>query len=157
MTDIVVPETCWASNNICNKKPLLHLVGILFPQISKYFIKEKSIRWTIQADYIRHNLYSNRVLSYKRLDSTRQFSFAVQEAKHELQTTKSLLHARKQITGNGNIQPTYQALRYLWEAMSGRRELSTLIFYCCSRKYLIVYYGINLNLSHQLGQTSEFI
>jgi len=28
---IVVPETCWASNKICNKKPLLHLVGILFP------------------------------------------------------------------------------------------------------------------------------
>jgi len=28
---IVVPETCWASNKIWNKKPLLHLVGILFP------------------------------------------------------------------------------------------------------------------------------
>ena len=28
---IVVPETCWASNKICNKKPLLHLAGILFP------------------------------------------------------------------------------------------------------------------------------
>ena len=97
------------------------------------------------------------VLNYKRLDSTRQFSFAVQEAKHELQTTKSLLHARKQITGNGNIQPTYQALRYLWEAMSGRRELTTLIFYCCSCEYLRVYCGINQNLSHQLGQTCEFI
>ena len=31
MGGIVVPETCWASNKICNKKPLLHLVGILFP------------------------------------------------------------------------------------------------------------------------------
>ena len=31
MIGIVVPETCWASNKICNKKPLLHLVGILFP------------------------------------------------------------------------------------------------------------------------------
>jgi len=30
---IVVPETCSASNKICNKKPLLHLVGILFPHI----------------------------------------------------------------------------------------------------------------------------
>ena len=28
---IVVPETCWESNKICNKKILLHLVGILFP------------------------------------------------------------------------------------------------------------------------------
>jgi len=29
----MVPETCWASNKICNKYHLLHLVGILFPQI----------------------------------------------------------------------------------------------------------------------------
>ena len=27
------PETCWASNKICNKNHLLHLVGILFPHI----------------------------------------------------------------------------------------------------------------------------
>ena len=33
MMDIMVPETCWASNNICNKNHLLHLVGILFPHI----------------------------------------------------------------------------------------------------------------------------
>ena len=32
MMGIMVPETCWASNKICNKKHLLHLVGILFPQ-----------------------------------------------------------------------------------------------------------------------------
>ena len=31
---IVVPETCWASNKISNKKPLFHLVGISFPHIS---------------------------------------------------------------------------------------------------------------------------
>jgi len=33
MMGIVVPETCWASNKICNKNHLLHLVGILFPHI----------------------------------------------------------------------------------------------------------------------------
>jgi hypothetical protein len=33
MMGIVVPETCWASNKICNKTHLLHLVGILFPHI----------------------------------------------------------------------------------------------------------------------------
>ena len=33
MMGIVMPETCWASNKIC-KKPLLHLVGILFPHIN---------------------------------------------------------------------------------------------------------------------------
>ena len=32
MMGLMVPETCWASNKICNKNHLLHLVGILFPQ-----------------------------------------------------------------------------------------------------------------------------
>jgi len=36
LAGLVVPETCWASNKIRNKKPLLHLVGILFPQICSY-------------------------------------------------------------------------------------------------------------------------
>ena len=31
MMGIIVPETCWASNKICNKNRLLHLVDILFP------------------------------------------------------------------------------------------------------------------------------
>jgi hypothetical protein len=30
MIDIMVRETCWASNKICNKKHLFHLVGIYF-------------------------------------------------------------------------------------------------------------------------------
>ena len=34
MMGIMVPETCWASNKICNKNHLFHLVGILFPHIS---------------------------------------------------------------------------------------------------------------------------
>ena len=33
MMGIMVPETWWASNKICNKYHLLHLVGILFPHI----------------------------------------------------------------------------------------------------------------------------
>ena len=33
MMGIMVPETCWTSNKICNKNHLLHLVGILFPHI----------------------------------------------------------------------------------------------------------------------------
>jgi hypothetical protein len=33
MMGIMVSETRWASNKICNKNHLLHLVGILFPQI----------------------------------------------------------------------------------------------------------------------------
>jgi hypothetical protein len=32
------PETCWASNKICNKNHLLHLVGILFPHKATSFI-----------------------------------------------------------------------------------------------------------------------
>jgi hypothetical protein len=34
MMGIMVAETCCASNKICNKKHLLHLVGILFPHIN---------------------------------------------------------------------------------------------------------------------------
>ena len=34
MMGIMVPETCWASNKICNKNRPLHLVGILFPHIN---------------------------------------------------------------------------------------------------------------------------
>ena len=34
MMCIMVPETCWASNKICNKNHVLHLVGILFPRIN---------------------------------------------------------------------------------------------------------------------------
>ena len=34
MMGIMVPETCWASNKICNKYHLLHIVGILFPHIN---------------------------------------------------------------------------------------------------------------------------
>jgi len=34
MMGIMVPETCWANNKICNKNHLLHLVGILFPHIN---------------------------------------------------------------------------------------------------------------------------
>ena len=35
MMGIVVPETCWANNKICNKNHLLHLVGILFPHTTE--------------------------------------------------------------------------------------------------------------------------
>jgi hypothetical protein len=34
MMGIMVPEKCWASNKICNKNHLLHLIGILFPHIN---------------------------------------------------------------------------------------------------------------------------
>ena len=35
MMGIVLPETCWEFNKICNKYHLLHLVGILFPHNSE--------------------------------------------------------------------------------------------------------------------------
>ena len=37
MMGIMLPETCWASNKICNKNHLLHLVDILFPREKKYY------------------------------------------------------------------------------------------------------------------------
>ena len=38
MMGIVLSETCWASNKICNKNYLLLLVGILFPHITNFYI-----------------------------------------------------------------------------------------------------------------------
>jgi hypothetical protein len=43
MIGLVVPETCWASNKICNKNHLLHLVGILCPHINDD-ARSKSLR-----------------------------------------------------------------------------------------------------------------
>ena len=40
MMGTMVPETCWASNNICNKNHLLHLVGILFPPKKYVYLEE---------------------------------------------------------------------------------------------------------------------
>ena len=34
VSDIIMPETCWASNKICNKTHLLRLDGNLFPHIN---------------------------------------------------------------------------------------------------------------------------
>ena len=45
MMGIMVPETCWASNKICNKNHLLHLVGILFPHINSNIY----LQWSLYA------------------------------------------------------------------------------------------------------------
>jgi len=46
MMGIMMPETCWASNKICNKKPLLHLVGIFFPHINDDARSKSHQIWT---------------------------------------------------------------------------------------------------------------
>ena len=50
MMGIVVPETCWTSNTICNKNHLLHLVGILFPHI-KDDTRSKSHKIFMEISY----------------------------------------------------------------------------------------------------------
>ena len=42
MMGIVLPETCWACNKICNKYHLLHLVGTLFPHNKLYRISAQT-------------------------------------------------------------------------------------------------------------------
>ena len=42
---IVMPETCWASNKICNKNHLLLLVGILFPHTGSSVFKQLWEEW----------------------------------------------------------------------------------------------------------------
>jgi hypothetical protein len=54
MMGIIVTETCWASNKICNKNHLLHLVGILFPHIKEHVValgSTKLIKYLTMADY----------------------------------------------------------------------------------------------------------
>ena len=52
MMGIVLPETCWACNKICNKYNLLHLVGILFPHNITYFVTD-----TLVSNHILPGLY----------------------------------------------------------------------------------------------------
>jgi hypothetical protein len=65
---MMVPETCWASNKICNKNHLLHLVGILFPRIEYslfcvvLFIYEHYFVWcclvTSIISYVLDDIYN---------------------------------------------------------------------------------------------------
>ena len=73
MMGIVMPETCWASNKICNKKPQLHLVGILFPHIiNGVFAQTFDTLTSIQVSgYVRQTqqyllkYIKNETLNYK--------------------------------------------------------------------------------------------
>ena len=58
MMGIMVPETCSASNTICNKNHLLHLVGILFPHIND---DARSESFQINFSIILINLRFHRV------------------------------------------------------------------------------------------------
>jgi hypothetical protein len=58
MMGIVVPETCWSSNKICNKNHLLHLVGILFPQ------KKMCQKFTLSGCFLKCFLHSILLISW---------------------------------------------------------------------------------------------
>jgi hypothetical protein len=63
---IVVPETCWASNKICNKKHLLQLVRILFPHINDDARSEslqKSWHSNLKSKKSEIELYNTRTVS----------------------------------------------------------------------------------------------
>ena len=60
MMGIVMSETCWASNKICNKNHRLHLVGILFPHVKDdarskphQIYKVTSRAWNIILKWVR--------------------------------------------------------------------------------------------------------
>ena len=54
---IVVSETCWASNKICNKNYLLHIVGILFPHIN-------DDAWSKPHQICTNTLYDYAIINY---------------------------------------------------------------------------------------------
>ena len=65
MMGIVVPETCWASNKICNKNHLEHLVGILFPHINED-ARSKSHQIHIKSCFLSKALYSCIILTLNK-------------------------------------------------------------------------------------------
>ena len=77
MMGIMVSETCWASNKICNKNHLFHLVGILFPHVDddarskphqiKYIIYIHQIYKVRKENFIFTNISEHQVIK-NRLD-----------------------------------------------------------------------------------------
>ena len=87
MMGIMVPETCWASNKICIKIHLLHLVGILFPHISLTFCWPCIIQWflvIVQLDaqisfnvfiYLQFSICFEHVMLIIRRNKLFQYSY----------------------------------------------------------------------------------
>ena len=81
MMGIVVPETCWASNKICNKNQLLHPVGILFPHINDdVWSKSHQIQLQVCTHFwlllacIRHRLLKKTFKLQRSILNILQFS-----------------------------------------------------------------------------------
>jgi hypothetical protein len=86
MMGIVVPETYWASNKICNKNHLLHPVGILFPHINddarqnhskwmellKCWISDLSILWAVEVPLCGRSQRNIAIISAVMLVHVRQ-------------------------------------------------------------------------------------
>ena len=72
MVGITVPETCWASNKICNKNHLLHLVGILFTHIKD---DARSKPHQIYMAFKTLKFFQSSVCSWYLFCSTDSFTF----------------------------------------------------------------------------------
>ena len=88
MMGIMVPETSWASNKICNKNHVLHLVGILFPHINDdarskslqicmrtiyfHFIQWIRWKWCFQSSHVQRILQwlvDNTVRNWRTIEN----------------------------------------------------------------------------------------
>ena len=103
MMGIMVPEACWASNKICNKKPLLYLVGILFPHInkdarSKSHHIETSSMYTCLSVFVMCrvlNLSDNNLLSV--IDASSQCVWAVRQTGRVNTMNKPTVNGKKTV------------------------------------------------------------
>ena len=74
MMGIMVPETCWASNKICNKYHQLHLVGTLFPHINddarskSLQISDKICRENQNTFYVRQFFFRKSCRMWENLE-----------------------------------------------------------------------------------------
>ena len=84
MMGIMVPETCWASNNICNKNHLWHLVGILFPHINDDE-RSKPHQFIIIIIIVIRRLKDSQGIIFSSLLSLP--SFTIQILQHNIRTS----------------------------------------------------------------------
>ena len=137
---IVVPETCWASNKICNKIHLLHLVGILFPHNVQYCLH---VGWTSRSEGVG----SASVVKLNWVNGNHRtkelqvcvvwfngFTLRDQQSRMMKERGGRQMEAEPRCRSHRIVQPNWNALRSIVKEKFSRKERSILI----SRKYCLI-------------------
>jgi hypothetical protein len=124
---IMLPETCWASNKICSKKFLLHLVGIYFHILTTMHGQNHFKLFVFLSPFY----YSN--------------SFALTKKQ-----TNSMVHSKLSAASAVSFQPCKNFVTILWNSIFVAVFNHCVYFYplsCLLHVQLISSFLINLSLS----------